>query len=40
MTRRSGQSGDLFIDGSGQLRLVDKSVEQQALEKGRSSVSG
>jgi DNA modification methylase len=33
MTRRSGQSGDLFIDGSGQLRLVDRSVEQQALEK-------
>ena len=33
MTRRSRQSGDLFIDESGQLRLVDKSVEQQALEK-------
>ena len=39
MTRRSGQSGDLFIDGSGQLRLIDKSVEEQALEKARSNVS-
>ena len=40
MTRRSGQSGDLFIDGSGQLRLVDKSVEQQALEKGKVECLG
>ncbi|ESZ65717.1 DNA methyltransferase [Mesorhizobium sp. L103C131B0] len=35
MTRRSKQSGDLFIEESGQLRLVDRSVEQQALEKGK-----
>ena len=40
MTRRSAQSGDLFIDGSGQLRLVDKSVEQQALEKGKVECLG
>ena len=40
MTRRSGQSGDLFIDGSGQLRLIDKSVEQQALEKGKVECLG
>ena len=40
MTRRSTQSGDLFIDGSGQLRLVDKSVEQQALEKGKVECLG
>ena len=32
--------GDLFIDGSGQLRLVDKSAEQQALEKGKVECLG
>ena len=32
--RKSAGSGDLFIEGTGQLRLVEKSVEQQALEKG------
>ncbi|WP_276199957.1 DNA methyltransferase [Chelatococcus sp. XZ-Ab1] len=32
--------GDLFIEGSGQLRLVDKSVEQQALEKGKIECLG
>ena len=37
---RSGGSGDLFIEGSGQLRLVDKSVEQQALEKGKVECLG
>ena len=31
---RSDGSGDLFIEGSGQLRFVDKSAEQQVLEKG------
>jgi len=31
--RKSDRSGDLFIEGSGQLCLVEKSVEQQALEK-------
>ena len=32
--KSKGGGGDLFIEGSGQLRLVDKSAEQQALEKG------
>ena len=36
---KSAGSGDLFIEGSGQLRLVDKSVEQQAWRRARSSVS-
>jgi hypothetical protein len=35
MKRRSKGNGDLFIEESGQLRLVDKSVEQQSLEKGK-----
>jgi hypothetical protein len=35
-----GDDGDLFIEGSGQLRLVDKSVEQQALEKGKVECLG
>ena len=37
---RSAGSGDLFIEGSGQLRFVDKSVEQQALEKGKVECLG
>ena len=40
MTRRSKQNGDLFIDGSGQLRLVDKSAEQLALEIGQIECLG
>ena len=40
MTRRSTLNGDLFIEGSGQLRLVDKSAEQQALEKGKVNCLG
>ena len=40
MKRRSKGNGDLFIEGSGQLRLVDKSVEQQALEKGNVECLG
>jgi hypothetical protein len=32
---RSADTSDLFIEGSGQLRLVGKSMEQQALEKGK-----
>ncbi len=42
MTRkgRSAGSGDLFIEGSGQLRFVDKSVEQQVLEKGKVECLG
>jgi DNA modification methylase len=35
-----GDDGDLFIEGSGQLRLVDKSAEQQALEKGKVECLG
>ena len=38
--RRSGRDGDLFIEGSGQLRLVEKSAEQQALEKGKVECLG
>lgn len=38
--KSSGDDGDLFIEGSGQLRLVDKSVEQQALEKGKVECLG
>ena len=37
---KSTGSGDLFIAGSGQLRLVDKSVEQQALEQGKIECLG
>ncbi len=37
---RSADTSDLFIEGSGQLRLVDKSVEQQALEKGKVECLG
>lgn len=33
MARKSGnKGGDLFIGGSGQLRLIDKSAEQQTIE--------
>ena len=35
-----GGDGDLFIEDSGQLRLVDKSAEQQALEKGKVECLG
>ncbi|WP_083754739.1 DNA methyltransferase [Bradyrhizobium murdochi] len=40
MKRRSKGNGDLFIEESGQLRLVDKSVEQQSLEKGKVECLG
>ena len=33
MKRRSKGTGALFIEPSGQLRLVDKSAEQQAFER-------
>ena len=36
----TGGDGDLFIEGSGQLRLVDKSAEQQALENGKVECLG
>ena len=35
-----GGAGNLFIEGSGQLRLADKSAEQQALEKGKVECLG
>ena len=38
MKRPSKKNGDLFIEASGQLRLVDKSAEQQAIEKSKSNV--
>jgi hypothetical protein len=38
--KSSGGDGDLFIEGAGQLRLVDKSAEQQALEKGKVECLG
>lgn len=37
---KSGRPGDLFLEGSGQLKLVDKSVEQLALEKGKIECLG
>ena len=40
MKRRSKKNGDLFIEESGQLRLVDKSAEQQAIEKGKVECLG
>lgn len=40
MKRRSKTNGDLFIEDSGQLRLVDKSAEQQAIEKGKVECLG
>jgi DNA modification methylase len=38
--RKSGNSGELFIEGSGQLRLVEKSAEQQILENGKVECLG
>lgn len=38
--RKSGSDGDLFIEDSGQLRLVEKSAEQQAMEKGKVECLG
>src|SRR5918995_1588004 len=40
MKRQLKGNGDLFIDDSGQLRLVDKSAEQQALERARVECLG
>jgi hypothetical protein len=37
---KSAGTGDLFLDGTGQLKLVDKSVEQLALEKGKAECLG
>ena len=38
--RKTSKIGDLFIEESGQLRLVDKSAEQQAIEKGKVECLG
>ena len=38
--KATGDGGDLFIEGSGQLRMIDKSAEQQALEKGKVECLG
>src|SRR5690348_10057609 len=35
-----GGDGDLFIEASGQLHLLGKSVEQEALEKGKLECFG
>ena len=40
MTRRSRQNDGLFIDGPGQLRLVDKLAEQEALKNGKVECLG
>jgi hypothetical protein len=40
MKRRSKKNGDLFIEESGQLRIVDKSAEQQAIEKDKIECLG
>jgi 16S rRNA G966 N2-methylase RsmD len=40
MKRRSEGTGALFIEPSGQLRLVDKSAEQQALERAKVECLG
>jgi len=37
---KAAGSGELFIEGSGQLRLVDKSAEQLALEQGKVECLG
>jgi len=37
---KAAGSGELFIEGSGQLRLVDKSAEQMALEQGKVECLG
>ena len=37
---KSTGSGDLFSAGSGQLRRVDKSMEQEALEQGKIECLG
>lgn len=38
--RPRSRPGDLFIEGGGQLRLADKSVEQEVLEAGRVECLG
>lgn len=38
--KSKGDGGDLFIEGSGQLRMIDKSAEQQSLENGKVECLG
>src|ERR1700687_2942317 len=38
--RKPRAGGDLFIEESGQLRLIEKSAEQQALEKDKVECLG
>jgi hypothetical protein len=40
MKRKSNGTGNLFIDRSGQLRMIDKSAEQHAPEKGKVECLG
>ena len=40
MKRRSKGTGELFVEGSGQLRLLEKSVEQEILEQGKTECLG
>src|SRR5262245_28961697 len=40
MTRRSKETDDLFIEESEQLHFVDKSAEQQAIEKSKVECLG
>src|SRR5208283_2668743 len=40
MKRQSKGDGALFIEPSGQLRLIDKSAEQQTLERGKVECLG
>ncbi|CAG4902170.1 unnamed protein product [Acidocella sp. C78] len=37
---KSPRTGELFVEGSGQLRLVEKSAEQQVLERGKVECLG
>ena len=37
--RKSRSDPELFIEQSGQLRITDKSAEQQALEKRRGEIT-
>jgi hypothetical protein len=40
MKRPTKRTGDLLIEDSGQLRLIDKSVEQEVIEKGKVKCLG
>jgi hypothetical protein len=38
--KKSGSGPELFIEQTGQLRITDKSAEQQVLEKRRGEIPG